>query len=188
MQIWRLFNYRPVASNDCGHDLIWTSGCRQIARVKRSQNPHPVGHVILPAVAIGGLSMVLVAGLELLGVLMETNSVIARLVSRGGAEVFPKTLPIWSIWLTTAVFAFGIATMVLGTPGQLRRGLLWLSAVALVLAWAPILSLAAHAPDIAAPCVTTIWSGICALVYASRHDMPADHSDDGPDAGKTPGV
>lgn len=147
---------------------------RQIARVKRPQNPHPDGHVILSAAAIGGLSMALTAGLEMLGILPRMNAVIARLVSRGGAETFPQTLPDWWVWLGATVFAFGTAAAILGTPGQLRRGMLWLSAVVLVIAWAPVLSLAARAPEIAAPCVATVWSGICALVYASRHEMPAD--------------
>lgn len=149
----------------------------------RSRHSHPAGHVLLPAAAIGGLSMVLAAGLELLGVLAGVDAVIARMVSRGGAETFPNTLPDWSVWLATTVFAFGGAIAILGTPGGLRRGLLWLSSVVLVAAWAPVLGLAAFAPDIAAPCVATIWSGICALVYASRHTMPTDQPESGPVAG-----
>lgn len=129
----------------------------------------------MPAIAIGGLSMLLVAGLELLGFLARMNAGIASLVSRGGAETFPKTLPDWCVWLAATVFAFGAAAATLGTPGQLRRVLFWLTAVLLVAAWAPVLSLAARAPDIAAMCVATVWSGICALVYAARHDMSADH-------------
>jgi len=140
----------------------------------RPRNPHPDGHVILPAAAIGGLSMALTAGLDMLGILARMNAMFARLVSRGGAETFPQTLPGWSVWFGATVFAFGTASAILGTPGQLRRGMLWLSAVVLVISWAPVLSLAARAPDIAAPCVATVWSGICALVYASRHEMPAD--------------
>lgn len=127
--------------------------------------------------------MVLAVGLELLGVLMRMNAVIARLVSGGGAETFPKSLPDWCVWLAATVSAFGVAAVILGTPGQLRRGLLWLSAMLLVVAWAPVLSLAARAPDIAAPCVATVWSGFCALVYASRHDMPVDHPEGRPTAG-----
>ena len=142
----------------------------------------------MPAAAIGGLSMVLAVGLDLLGVLMRMNAMIARLVSRGGAETFPNTLPDRWVWLAATVLAFGVAAAILGTPGQLRRGLLWLSAVILVVAWAPVLSLAARVPDIAAPCVATIWSGICALVYTSRHDMPADDSGNGPAAGKFSGA
>ncbi len=154
--------------------------------MKRSRDPQPAGHVILPAAAIGGLSMVLAVGLEFLGVLLRMNAMIARGVSRGDAETFPITLPVWWVWLTATVFAFGTAAAILGTPGQLRRGLLWLSAIILVAAWAPVLSLAARTPEIAAPLVATIWSGICALVYASRHDMPADHPGGGPSAGRSP--
>lgn len=157
---------------------------RQIVRVKRFSHPHPVGHVIFPAAAIGGLSMVLAAGLELLGLMMRMNGLIAGTVSRNGVETFPKTLPQWSVWLATAVFAFGTAAAILGTPGHLRRGLLWVSAIVLVAAWAPVLSLAARAPHVAAPFVATVWSGICALVYASRHDMPVDQLGSGSAAGE----
>jgi hypothetical protein len=140
----------------------------------KNSHPHPAGHVLLPAAAIGGLSIVLAAGLELLGVLAQVNTGIARIVSRGGAETFPKQLPDWCLWLAAAGFAFGLAAAILGTSGHGRRVILWLSAVMLVAAWAPVLSLAAHAPDIAAPWIATVWSGVCALVYAARHRMPSD--------------
>jgi hypothetical protein len=156
--------------------------------VNHSRNFHRVGHVILPAAAIGGLSMVMALGLEFLGVLPRINAVIVGLVSRGGAEKFSKSLPDLWVWLAAIVCAFGAAAAVLGTPGQLRRGLLWLTAVVLVAAWAPVLSLAALAPDIAAPCVATVWSGICALVYTSRHDMPVDHPEGDSGSGKSLGV
>jgi hypothetical protein len=51
---------------------------------------------------------------------------------------------------------------------------LWISALVLVAAWAPVLSLAAHAPEIAAPWITTLWSGICGLIYAANHHMACD--------------
>lgn len=154
--------------------------CRQIAAVNRARNTHPAGHVILPAAAIGGLSMVLAAGLQLLGILSRMNAMIARLVTHDGMGEFPKQLPERGIWLATVLFAFGLAVAILCTPGQLRRWLLWLSAAILVAAWAPVLILAAHAPEIAAPLVSTLWSGICALVYASRHRMPVDEPDGSP--------
>lgn len=147
--------------------------------MNRARNPQSAGHVVLPAAAIGGLSIVLAAGLELLGMLPRMNFVLARLVSRDGAGTFSKQLPEWGVWLAVAALAFGTATAILGTPGPLRRGLLWLSAVILVAAWAPVLSLAARSPDIAAPLVAAIWSGICALVYASRHRMPVDQNQAG---------
>ena len=136
----------------------------------------PAGHVLVPVAAIGGLSMVLAAGLELLGILDRTNTNIARLVSRDGVEKFPKHLPEWSIWLAAGLLAFGLAAAILATPGTWRRVILWITATVLVAAWAPVLSLASHAPDIAAPWIATFWAGVCAIVYSSNHRMPADET------------
>jgi hypothetical protein len=136
--------------------------------------PKPVGSVLLPAAAICMLSLGLAAGLELLHILARVDEGIARMVSRGGAEKFPNQLPDWSVWLAAAFLSFGLAAAILGTPGAVRRVILWLSAVVLVAAWAPVLSLAAHAPEIAAPWIATLWSGVCALVYSSHHRMPSD--------------
>ncbi|MEI8038680.1 MAG: hypothetical protein WCJ14_09840 [Verrucomicrobiota bacterium] len=146
-------------------------------------HPRPPGHPLVAAATIGGLSMILAAGLELLGVLNRLNAGIAQLVARNGAETFPRQLPDWSIWLATASFAFGLAVAILGSPGHGRRLLLWITAMFLVAAWAPVLSLAAHAPAIAAPWIATLWSGICAMVYATNHRMACD---DNPPASHDP--
>lgn len=128
----------------------------------------------MPVSAIGGLSVVLAVGLAVLGPLDRLNLLAAALVSRGGREGFPKQLPEWAIWLAAIVLAFGLAFAILSTPGTWRRLLLWISAVVLVAAWAPVLSLAAHAPSVGAPWVATLWSGFCAIIYASRHHMACD--------------
>jgi hypothetical protein len=144
--------------------------------VTRHKTPHPraPGQVLVPASAIGGLSLVLAAGLAALGVIGRANEGIARRVSRGGVETFGKNLPAWSIWLAAVILSFGLACAILATPGHGRRALLWLTAVVLMAAWAPVLSLAAHAPEIAAPWIATVWSGVCALVYAANHRMACD--------------
>jgi hypothetical protein len=140
----------------------------------KNVHPRPAGQVLVTAATIGGLSMILAGGLEWLGFLKRVNAGIARLVARDGAETFPQQVAGWCLWLAAGVFAFGLAAAILGTPGHGRRALLWLTAVVLVAAWAPVLSLAAHAPDIAAPWIATLWSGVCALVYAANHRMPCD--------------
>jgi len=144
--------------------------------VARDKKPHslPDGHFLVPGLAIGGLSLVLAAGLAALRALDRLNAVIADMVSRGGAEKFPKHLPDWLVWLAAVVFAFGVAFAILGTSGQWRRAVFWITSVVLVSTWAPVLSLAAHAPDIAAPWIATVWSGVCALVYAANHRMASD--------------
>jgi hypothetical protein len=146
--------------------------------VTREKTPQhrPDGHILVPSAAIGGLSMALAAGLAALGPMEKLNQSIATLVSLGGAETFPKQLPIWSLWTCATWFAFGLAAVILSTSGAWRRAVLWVSSVVLVAGWAPVLSLAAHAPDIGVPLVATLWSGVCALVYASNHHMPCDRS------------
>ena len=140
----------------------------------KTTHARPSGHVLVPAALIGALSLVLAVGLSLLGVLDRANAGIAGLASRGGAETFPKHLPEWSVWLATVFFAFGLSFAILATPGHWRRAVLWITAIVLVAAWAPVLSLAAHAPDIAAPWIATVWSGVCSIVYASNHQMACD--------------
>lgn len=157
----------PLACRRCFTSLL---------PVTRDPSPHPrpAGHVILPACAIGGLSVLLAAGMEMLGAHRHMNAVISTLVSRGGSETFPNRLPDWSVWLAVMFFAFGLAFAMLSTPGLWRRILLWFSAVVLVTAWAPVLSLASYAPLISAPWIAAVWSGVCALVYTSHHRMACD--------------
>jgi hypothetical protein len=150
------------------------AGPSHIVPVTRSANIHPEGHVLIPTGAIGGLSILLAGGLAALGVIARVNSSLAMVVSREGRQTFPKHLPEWSIWLATVFFAFALAFAILSTPGHWRRLLLWLSSVVLMGAWAPVLSLAAHSPDIAAPWVATVWAGVCAVIYAANHRMACD--------------
>jgi hypothetical protein len=134
----------------------------------------PSGHVAAPTTAIAGLSLALAAGLALLGVLPRVDAAIATLVSRGGAESFPNQLPPWLPWLAAAILAPALTAAILATPALWRRALLWLATVILVSTWAPVLSLAAYSPSIAAPWITTFWAGICAIVYSANHQMPCD--------------
>lgn len=161
-----------------GNRVACVAGHRRarVAPVTRETNHHlrPAGHVLVPAATIGGLSMILAGGLELLGWLNRLNATITQLVSRDGTEPFPKQLADWCIWLAAGGFAFGLAAAILGTPGHGRRAILWISAIILVAAWAPVLSLAAHAPDIGAPWIATFWAGVCAMVYAANHRMACD--------------
>lgn len=138
----------------------------------------PTNHGVLPALAIGGLSVVLVAGLEAFGILTRVNLLLGRLLSRDGSGNFPKALPQWAIWLAAAAFAIGLAFAILHVPGTWRRVMLWITTVVVIAAWGPVLVLAAHAPDIAGPWIAAIWSGVCALVYAGNHRMACDRAAD----------
>jgi hypothetical protein len=90
--------------------------------------------------------------------------------------VVPKSLPDGVLWLAAVIFAFGLAFVILGTPGTWRRVVLWVTSLVLIAGWAPVLGLAAHAPEIGGPFIAALWSGACALVYAGNHRMPSDES------------
>ncbi len=151
-----------------------------------TNRPRPSGHLLVPAAAIGSLSILLAAGLSLLGMLDRLDGMAASLVTREKAADFPQSLPEWSLWLAALGFAFGLSFSILSVPGTWRRLILWLTSLALIAAWAPVLSLAAYAPDIATPFIAALWSGVCALVYAGKHRMPCEEITDPRPPQKTP--
>jgi hypothetical protein len=134
----------------------------------------PAGHVLLPAVTIGALSMLLVVGLHVLGLLARGNDAVSRSMTLAMNGTFPKSLSLVVVGLAALVLAFGLSFVILAVPTTWRRIVLWVTTLVLVGAWAPVLSLAAYAPDIAAPWIASAWSGVCALVYAANHSMACD--------------
>jgi hypothetical protein len=132
------------------------------------------GHVLMPAAAIGSLALLLAVGLTLLRIIERANAWIAGLVSSGGVEAPTKSLPPPAIWAGAAIGAVGLSLAILAVPGNWRRLVLWISALAVIAGWAPVLVLASRQPEIAAPLVATFWAGLCAYVYASRHHMAVD--------------
>lgn len=148
-----------------------------------SKEPRPEGHVLVPATLFGSLSILLVVGLKVLGVLNRLDLIIAKTVAQSDLQDFPKSVPPALLWLTAIGLAFGIAHAILHITGFWRRMMLWLTALVLIAAWAPVLSLAAHSPNVAGPWIATLWSGFCALVYARNHRMPCDRLHDAPPSG-----
>ena len=114
------------------------------------------------------MSVALACGLHALGMLNATNEWLATALSRGGMETYGKQLPIWGVWLATAVFPVALAYAMLATPDPARRAILWITTVVVLGAWGPVLSLASHHPDIAGPVIATAWAGFCAMVHASK--------------------
>lgn len=136
----------------------------------------PEGHVLVPAAAIGSLSILLAAGLGALGFLERVDQMLSRMVAQGGKVDFPKSLPDGLLWLAAGFFAYGLSFVILSVPGTWRRVVMWLTTLTLVAGWVPVLALAAHAPEIGGPFIAALWSGVCALVYAGNHRMPCDEA------------
>lgn len=160
-----------------------TSARHHEAPARRAENParrKPAharktdGHTATAAPLIGALSLVLVLGLDRIGLLAGINATIASWFSRDGAETFPNGLPAPWLWCGAAAASFGLPFALLATAGQWRRVLLWLLTLAALAFWAPVLALAAYAPWIAAPWIAALWAGVCSLVYTNNHRMSAD--------------
>ena len=94
--------------------------------------------MLVPASAIGALSILLVVGLSALGILAQVNWVIANIFSNGKFSSYPKTLAEWVVWLAAFTFAFWLSFTLLSVTGTWRRVVLWVTAVTLVAAWAPV--------------------------------------------------
>lgn len=152
-----------------------TTPCQKLPMSSgKTNNVRHSGHVNGAALVIGSLSVLLIAGLTLPGILDRLDVLLARLIADDPGQAFPKSLPAWSIWLFTIFLSYAVPFAILEAPGRWRRFMLWLTALVLVAGWAPVLVLAARAPDISAPWIATLWSGICAIFYAVKHRMPAD--------------
>ncbi len=140
----------------------------------KPNQPRHSGNVSVAVIVIGSLTVLLVVGLTLPGILDRLDGLVARLTLDDAGQAFPKSLPSWSIWLSTIFLSYAVPFAILEAPGRWRRLMLWFTALVLVAGWAPVLVLAARAPDISAPWIATLWSGICAIFYAANHRMPAD--------------
>jgi len=148
-----------------------------------SSQPRPPGHVIIPVLATGSLGMIVAYGLDEMRMLDVLNRRFDLWMQASGVDGLVNRLPGWVVWSATALIAYGLALVILEVPGLWRRLVLWITTLVMVLAWAPVLALCAHEPSIAGPLVASIWSGVCALVYAQRRRMAVDssptHSNDG---------
>jgi hypothetical protein len=131
----------------------------------------PAGHVLVPALTVGCLSVLLSVGLHVLGILDRLHQRAAQWL--GGGD-FSKSLPPAVEWLAAVLVAFFLSFSILSVSGSWRRFILWVTTLVLLAGWAPVLFLADHAPVVGGPIIAAAWSGICAMVYASRHVMDCD--------------
>ncbi len=139
-----------------------------------TNSQRPAGHVFLAGGTIGLLAMVLSVGLSLIGIIDRVNAWISDVITHGNASALVNSLPLWTQWLAVMVVAFAIPWVILAVPGILRRLVLWISIVAVISFWIPVLGIAAYSPVVTAPLIAALWSGLCAMVYARNHEMPCE--------------
>ena len=127
--------------------------------------------------AIGGMSLVLAAALELLGFSKKLDALVSHWISGSGLEGEFRVLPDFSIWLWTAPLAFGLAAGMLGSRMNWRRTVLWVTTLFLTLAWIPVLALAGYKAAVTTPLLALVWCGLWSMIYATRHQEPGERTD-----------
>jgi hypothetical protein len=134
----------------------------------------PRGTVALPALAIGGMSLALAAGFHFLGLLGRIERALLTIPGQLGLSGEPQVFPASIAWSVAAALAFVLPWLLLQSPASWRRAVLWLTVLALILGWIPVMGLAAKWCPLAPSLVAVGWSGLCALIYGSRHRMPCE--------------
>lgn len=122
--------------------------------------------------AIGAMSLVLAAALEVMGFSNRIDGVVANWISGTGLGGEFRMLPAYAPWIWTVPLVFGLATGMLGSRLNWRRAVLWATTLVLTLGWVPVLALAGYRASITMPVIALAWCGLWSMIYATRHQEP----------------
>jgi hypothetical protein len=137
----------------------------------------PPAHPGAAVLAIGGMSVVVAAALEVLGFSRRLDEVVAGWVAASGLGGGFRDLPAAVPWAWTVPLVFGLAVGMLGSRRTWRRAVLWVSTLFLTAGWVPVLALAGYRAPVAMPLLALLWCGLWAMIYAARHQEPGDEED-----------
>lgn len=131
-------------------------------------------HIGIASVASAFMAIALAAGLGFMKIMDRLDGFIEALLTRPGLSAASHSIPPWVLWIGTATLSIFLAGVMLNVAGTWRRLLIWGLTLALTLFWGPVLVIADFKPDIGVAIVAVLWSGFCAMIYATNHQLPAD--------------
>lgn len=140
----------------------------------RNKKKHGNSHTGLAIFAAGTMALALAVGLEFLGLIGRINPIFAQVFSAKGMGGSPLPLEPGLLWGGSAILAFALPAIIFHIPGTWRRLVVWAGTLAVTISWAPVLVLAAREPQIAVAVIVVLWSGFCAMFYATNHNLPVD--------------
>ncbi len=141
--------------------------------MKKVTQAHPA-HVELATAAICVMALTLAVVLDLTGLAQPMNAALGAVFLPEGMKAPENNLDPLVLWLATAFLSLALPAVILNINEMWRRLLIWSLTFAVTLLWGPVLLLSAFQPAIAVPLAAVLWSGFCAVFYASTHTMPAD--------------
>lgn len=131
---------------------------------------------------IGGVTMLLALGLEVLGSVAAIERQFAEIMSGQLGESFAHQLPLSVRWGVALLMAFGMPLSILASAVLYQRLILWVAASVVILAWAPVLCLAAYQPEVLLAVLVTFTSGGLAVFSSCRRCRGDDLSSDSHEA------
>ncbi len=132
-------------------------------------------HLGLAVLLSGTMALGLVAGLDFLKLVRRLDTALTEVFSPSGLAAPALPLEKWVLWLGTGLLAFALPAVIMNVPGTWRRAVVWGGTLALTLTWGPVLVLASRMPEIGVAVIAVLWSGFCAMYYASNHGLPVDN-------------
>ncbi len=130
-------------------------------------------HPLTVAAVVGSFAMAVGLVVRVSGI----SLVLERKILEGYLELgFPVSgsgQPWWAVLVLLAL-TYGIALMLLGVPGFLKRLLLFLSCLVLIASASPVVALWGlfWSPVVAILCFS--WSAACAVLWARYHPMSSE--------------
>lgn len=120
------------------------------------------------------MSLVLSIVLEVLGFSRKLDVVVTEWIGGAGLKGPFQDLPGYVPWLWTVPLVIGIAYTMLNSRMVWRRVVLWVTTLALTIAWVPVFALAGFHVAITTPLFALAWCGLWSLIYATRHEEPGE--------------
>ena len=133
-----------------------------------------VPHIGLAVFATGVMALALAVGLKFLKLIGRMDGIFSEVFLPKGMNAASHSLDPIVLWIATALLAFALPAVMLNIPGNWRRIVIWCGTLALTLSWGPVMLLASYRPEIGVAVVAVLWSGFCAMVYATNHVLPVD--------------
>ena len=133
-----------------------------------------VPHIGLAVFATGVMALALAVGLKFLKLAVKLDGFFETVFLPKGMGSASRPLDPAVLWMVAAALAFALPAVMLNVPGTWRRMVVWCGTFALTLSWGPVLLLASYRPELAVVVVAVLWSGFCAMIYATNHVLPVD--------------
>ncbi len=121
---------------------------------------------------IGTLSFGFVMGLRQMGVLQTVDTGVRQWWSGLGEGL--RESPLWVEYGFLGWMSYVVPALMLHCPAMWRKWVIWWGMMFLCAVWFPVLVLASWVVPPSGTLVAGFWSGLCAMIYASRHRLPCE--------------